>query len=277
MEHTREDALQEREIRRFLGPVETVGKTLLCFDEIDSTNTYVRQLALDGGDDGTVVIADGQTGGRGRMGRSFQSPRGKGVYLTALLRPQLPVERLLPVTSLAGLAVCGAVERTCGFRPGLKWPNDPVIGQKKICGILTESVLDPTSGTAALALGIGLNVHQTAADFTPEVAEMAASLDTALGREICRPALAAALIEEVDRLYAVLRTGELDASLNAYRRDCVTLGKQVQLISPDGSRETATALDIDADFGLVVRDAQGEERTIRSGEVSVRGMYGYVE
>lgn len=277
MEHRGKDSLNEREIRRYLGAAETVGKTLLCFDEIDSTNTYVRKLALEGGADGTVVIADGQTGGRGRRGRSFQSPRGKGIYLTALLRPSLPAERLLPVTALAGLAVCEAVEQTCGLRPGLKWPNDPVVGQKKLCGILTESVLDPESGRAALALGIGINVHQTAADFTPEVAEMATSLDAALGRECCRPALAAALIEALDRLYGVLCTGDLDTARNAYRKDCVTLGKNIQLISPDGSRETAAALDIDEEFGLVVEDAQGEKRTIRSGEVSVRGMYGYVE
>ena len=131
------DALTEAEIRNHLGPVDTVGRTLLCFDEIDSTNNYAKKLGMTGGQDGTVVTANCQTAGRGRMDRAFQSPRDKGIYLTALLRPDLPTERLMPVTALAGVAVCRAVEQVCGVRPGLKWPNDPVLNGKKLCGILT--------------------------------------------------------------------------------------------------------------------------------------------
>ena len=114
------DALTEPEIRARLGPTERVGRTLLCFDGIGSTNTYAGEIALSGAEDGTVVAANRQTAGRGRMGREFQSPEGKGVYLTALLRPELPPERLLPVTAMAGVAVCRAVERVCGVRPGIK-------------------------------------------------------------------------------------------------------------------------------------------------------------
>lgn len=272
------DTLNEAEIRSFLGETAVVGCKLHCFDTIDSTNTYIRQIALEGAPDGTVAIANQQTLGRGRMGRSFQSPRNKGIYLTALLRPRLPVERLLPVTALAGVAVCDAVERVCGIRPGIKWPNDPVIGRKKVCGILTElSVEGETGALQSLALGIGLNVHQQAEDFTPEVAEMATSLDAALGRTVSRPALAAALIEALDRLYADLMTGELDAYLAALRRDCVNLGKTVQMLRPDGTREVAAAIGIDEEFGLIVRNEAGVERVVRSGEVSVRGMYGYID
>lgn len=271
------DALTEPEIRSFLEETAVVGRELQCFDEIDSTNNYAKRIALSGAPDGTVIVADCQTAGRGRMDRSFQSPKGKGIYLTALLRPQLPPERLLPVTALAGVAVCAAVERVCGVRPGLKWPNDPVLGSRKLCGILTELSVEAETGRAQyLVLGIGVNVLQTAEDFTPEVAEMATSLAMALGRPVSRPALAAALIEELDRLYTALRAGDLSEYLAAYRRDCVNLGKAVQLISPAG-RETVTAVGIDGDFGLVVRGADGEERAVRSGEVSVRGLYGYVE
>lgn len=271
------DALTEPEIRSFLGETAVVGRELLCFDEIDSTNTYAKKIALSGAADGTVVVADCQTAGRGRMDRSFQSPRGKGIYLTALLRPSLPPDRLLPVTALAGVAVCAAVEQVCGVRPGLKWPNDPVLGSKKLCGILTELSLEGETGRVQyLVLGIGVNVLQTRADFSPDVAEMAASLAMALGRPVSRPALAAALIGELDKLYAALKGGDLSEYLAAYRRDCVNLGKTVQLLSP-GGRETVTAVDIDRDFGLVVRGADGGERTVRSGEVSVRGLYGYVE
>lgn len=271
------DALTELEIRRFLGQTAVVGRELRCFDEIDSTNTYAKQIALSGALDGTVVVANCQTAGRGRMDRSFQSPRDKGVYLSVLLRPELPPDRLLSVTALAGVAVCRTVERVCGVCPGLKWPNDPVLGKKKLCGILTELALEGETGRVqSLVLGIGINVLQTRKDFPPEVAEMATSLAMELGRPVSRPALAAALIQELDQLYADLKAGDLSAYLSAYRRDCVNLGRTVQLIGPEG-RETVTAVDIDQDFGLVVRDADGAEKTVRSGEVSVRGMYGYVE
>ena len=272
------DAMTEPEIRSFLGQTHCVGRSLRCFDELDSTNLRAKQLAQEGAPDGTVVTADCQTAGRGRMDRSFQSPRGKGVYLTALLRPNLPPERLLPVTAMAGVAVCDAVEELCGVRPGLKWPNAPVLGGKKLCGILTELSLEGETGRVQyLVLGIGVNVGQTAGDFTPEVAEMATSLSLALGHPVSRPALAAAELRALDRLYADLLAGNLAPYLAAYRRDCVNLGKTVQLISPDGARETARALDIDDDFSLVVRTEAGEEKTVRSGEVSVRGMYGYTE
>lgn len=272
------DAMTEAEIRSFLGETAVVGRELRCFAELDSTNIRAKQMALQGAADGTVVTAELQTAGRGRMNRSFQSPGGKGVYLTALLRPDLPPERLLPVTAMAGVAVCDAVEELCGVRPGLKWPNDPVLGGKKLCGILTELSMEGETGRVQyLVLGIGVNVLHRPEDFSPEVAEMATSLSIALGRDVSRPALAAAEIRALDRLYADLLAGDLARYLDAYRRGCVNLGRTVQLISPDGGRETARALDVDRDFSLVVRTASGETRAVRSGEVSVRGMYGYAE
>lgn len=266
----------EQKLRNILGKTNIIGRELRCFDVIDSTNTYLKRAALEGAEDGMVVLAAQQTAGRGRMTRSFESPKGKGLYLSVLLRPQLQPEQLLPVTALAGVAVCDAVERICGVRPGLKWPNDPVLGNRKLCGILTELVTD-ASGGPCVVLGIGINLSQTVSDFSPEVAELAISLLLALGREVSCAALAAAVIEELDRLYAALLAGDLAAYLAAYRRDCVNLGKAIQLIHPDGSREQAEALDVDDAFGLVVRGADGQIRTVRSGEVSVRGLYGYLE
>ena len=271
------DALTEAEIRSFLGKTAVVGRELRCFDELDSTNNYLKtQTAAP---DGTAAVADSQTAGRGRMDRSFQSPKGRGIYLSVLLRPPLPPERLLPVTALAGVAVCAAVERVCGVRPGLKWPNDPVLNGKKLCGILTEMSLEAETGRVqSLVLGIGVNVGQGPEDFSPEVREVAASLLQALGRPVSRPKLAAALLEELDRAYAALLAGDLSEYLAAYRRDCVNLGKTVQLIPfGGGERETAQAVDVDEEFSLVVRGADGKERTVRSGEVSVRGLWGYTE
>ena len=271
------DAVTEPEIRHFLGETDRVGRTLVCLEEVDSTNLRAKQLAAEGAADGTVVVADRQTAGRGRLGRSFQSPGGRGIYLTALLRPALPPERLSPVTAMAGVAVCRAVERICGASPGLKWPNDPVLEGKKLCGILTELSLEGETGRVQdLVLGIGINVSQRPEDFTPEVREIATSLAQAPGRPVSRPALAAEVIREIDRLYGALAAGETAPYLAEYRRRCVNLGRTVRLLGPGGG-ETAEALDIDGDFGLVVRTADGGIRTVRSGEVSVRGLYGYTE
>ena len=271
------DVLTEEELRSLLGKTETVGRKLCCFSQVSSTNTYAKGIALTGAPDGTVVIANSQTAGRGRRDRSFLSPPDRGIYLSVLLRPDLPPERLTPVTAMAGVAVCDAVERVCGVRPGLKWPNDPVLENKKLCGILTEMSVEAESGHVQyLVLGIGLNVLQGPGDFPPELEEIATSLSISLRRNVSRPALAAAEIEALDRLYADLRAGDLSRYLEIYRRDCVNLGKTVQLSGADGSQEIVTAEGIDDTFGLVVRDQAGHVRTVRSGEVSVRGMYGYV-
>ena len=189
------------------------------------------------------------------------------------------MDRLPPVTALAGVAVCAAVERVCGVRPGLKWPNDPVLNGKKLCGILTEVSLEAETGRLqSLVLGIGVNVLQRAESFSPEVREVATSLRQALGRPVSRPQLTAALLEELDRAYAALLAGDLSAYLAAYRSRCVNLGKTVRLLPFGGGEpETAQAVDIDGEFGLVVRGADGKERTVRSGEVSVRGLWGYTE
>lgn len=271
------DTLSEAEIRSFLKPTRRVGRTLYCFEEIDSTNNYLKTLSRRGGDDGAVAVANAQTAGRGRMERVFQSPKGKGIYLSVLLRSQLCPLRLLPVTAMTGVAVCAAVERICGVRPGLKWPNDPVLNGRKLCGILTEMALEAEAGRVqSMIVGIGINVSQEAADFSPEVAEMATSLAQELGRPVSRPALAAALIEELDKVYTALEAGNLSAYLEAFRRDCVNLGKQARITSPAGA-EIVTALGVDDQFGLLIRDADGAERVIRSGEVSVRGLYGYLD
>ena len=270
------DLVTEGEIRAWL-PQDDV-RPIHCFDEIDSTNTYLKKLAMTGGAHGTAAVADRQTAGRGRMNREFQSPGGKGIYLSVLLRPELQPGKLLCITALAGVGVCRAVERVTGLSPLLKWPNDPVINGRKLCGILTEMALEGETGRLQyLVLGIGLNVAQTAADFTPDVAAMATSVNEAAGRTVSRAQLTAAILEEVDALYEALCREDTAAYLEEYRERCVNLGKTVQLIRPDGRRDTVTAEAVDEEFSLVVRHGDGRQETVRTGEVSVRGMYGYVE
>lgn len=266
------DRLGEREIGAFL---RKPRKNIYVYASIDSTNTQCKRLAMDGVADGTVVVAEEQTAGRGRKGRSFQSPQGLGLYLSILWRPQCEPEKLLPLTSLAAVAVCRAIERVTGEQADIKWPNDLLLRDKKIAGILTEMALEGESGQIDyVVLGIGINVHHAPGDFTEDVAAMASSLDAVIGRAVSRPQLAAALIEELDVLrYEVM--GRPEMYLDEYRQRCVTVGRTVQLLRGE-ERLAAQAIDVDEQFGLIVRHEDGAQETIRSGEVSVRGLYGYV-
>ena len=171
------DVLSERELRRRLGETKTVGRTLHCFESVDSTNSYLKRIAAEGAPDGAVAVADEQTAGRGRRGRSFSSSPGRGVYLSALLRPQLAPEKILPLTALGAVAACDAVERTCGVRPQIKWTNDLVLNGKKLSGTLTELSLEGESGALQYAvIGIGVNCNNTLEDFPPELRDVATSL-----------------------------------------------------------------------------------------------------
>ncbi len=271
------DLLTEQAVRAHLGALRTVGTTLRCFDSVDSTNNYLKREAVHGAPDGTVAIADEQTGGRGRRGRSFQSPSGKGIYLSVLMRPQISPNALLPLTGLGAVAVCNAVERVCAVRPQIKWTNDLVLGGRKLCGILTELSLEGESGALQYAvMGIGVNVLHERTDFDGDVAGIATSLALETGKNVSRAALAAAMIEELDALYAALCGGQTQPYLARYRRDCLTIGREVQLLWQD-AREKVVALDVDDELGLIVRRADGTVETVRTGEVSVRGLYGYVE
>lgn len=252
----------------------TVGRRILCFEQLDSTNTYAKQAAQEGGEHGLVIIADEQTGGRGRLGRVFHSPK-KGLYLTALLKPPLPPADVIPVTAMAAVAAMRAIERTCGIRPGIKWTNDLVLGGKKVTGILTEMGVEGESGALQyVVVGIGINANETAADFGAELEHIATSLSMETGKTVNRTDLAAALIEELDHLSAALG-GDLSEYLRAYRENCVTVGRDVRILG-GGTERTAHAVSIDENFALVVQYESGATETIRSGEVSVRGLCGYV-
>ena len=269
------DALSQREIGAQLQAIGVTPVRLDCLEEIDSTNSYLKRIALEGAPHGTVAVANYQYGGRGRTSRTFLSPRDKGVYLSVLLRPNLTPERLLPVTALTAVAICDAIENTCGLRPKIKWTNDLLLGNKKLVGILTEMALEGETGMVeSLVIGAGINVHHTAEDFTPEVAKMATALSAEAGHPVSRPRLAAEMVAALYQLAENLG-GDLSGYLDAYRRDCLTIGREVQLLWSE-DREVVFAEDVDDQFGLIVRRADGSRTTIRSGEVSVRGLYGYV-
>ena len=243
--------------------------------QVDSTNSECRRLAASGAPDGTVVIADSQTAGRGRRGRAFLSPPGQGLYLSVLWRPDCTPEALLPLTALAAVAVCRAVEHLSGGKPRIKWPNDLVLGGRKICGILTELSLEGESGQVdCVVVGIGVNCRQREEDFPGELTSVAGSLDMALSEKIPRPALAAAIVEELDELRREVLFHP-ERWLESYRSRCLSARSAVQVVR-NGEYRPAQALGIDERFGLRVRYEDGAEEILRSGEVSVRGLYGYV-
>ena len=248
---------------------------LIVLDTVDSTNNYAKKLAMAGGfRDGTAVVAEEQTGGRGRLGRSFQSPRGRGIYLTLLWKPDVPPPEAVNLTAFAAVAVCEGIDRVCGVRPGIKWTNDIVLDSRKLCGILTEMAVEGESGSLQyLIVGVGVNANHAPEDFSPEVRPMAVSLSQILKKPVDRGKLCAGLIDAMDEMYGIWRTGGADYR-QRYRDSCITLGKPVRLLR-NGHTENAFAEDLDEGLGLIVRRPDGTRETVTAGEVSVRGLWGY--
>lgn len=245
-----------------------------CFlPEVDSTNDCLKKLAAEGAPHGTVILSDHQTGGHGRRGRSFLSPPGVGLYLSILLRPECPPAQLMHLTCASGVAMCDAVEKSAGFRPGIKWTNDIVYEKRKLGGILTELRLNPKGLVDYAIVGIGINCCQKSQDFPPEIRDVAGSLSMVAG-PVNRLRVAAA---ELDALWAMSRglLTQRDAMLAQYRKDCITIGQEVCLVRGEEVRH-GRALDVDNEGALVVLFPDGHMEAINSGEVSVRGMYGYV-
>ncbi|MFA5561919.1 MAG: biotin--[acetyl-CoA-carboxylase] ligase [Eubacteriales bacterium] len=248
---------------------------VLCLEEVDSTNNRLREWAHRGAAEGSVVIANHQRAGKGRLGRRFESPKDQGVYLSMLLRPTLPPADAATLTAWVAVAVCRAVEAVCGARPDIKWVNDIVMNGQKLGGVLTELSAEAESGQVQfVVVGIGLNVSQSRDDFPGDIRDMATSLREATGGPVRRARLAAALIRELDRLRDDFPHAR-DAYLSAYRQSCLTLGRQVRVLR-GGVEKQGVARGVDERFALLVDFSDGTCEALSSGEVSVRGLYGYV-
>ena len=242
------------------------------FQTLDSTNTYAKELAMQGAAEGTVIIAGQQTGGRGRLGRSFSSPAGMGLYFSMILRPDCYPEALMHLTCAAGVAASDAVNQLGCPMPQIKWTNDLILGRKKLGGILTELAVDPVSRKVDWAVvGIGINCSQKTEDFPEEIRNMATSLgiDSA-----CRAQLAAALVRCLWQMRQQLFSGK-DEIMDKFRHRCITIGQEISVLRGDAVRH-GKALNVDEDGGLVVEYSDGGMETVCSGEVSIRGMYGYL-
>ena len=247
-------------------------ENLQYFDTIDSTNTYAKSLASRGAVHGTVILAGCQTGGRGRLGRNFSSPKDMGIYLSLILRPDCKPEQLMHLTCATAVSTCRAISCCTDIKPSIKWTNDLVVGKRKLGGILTE--LSINSGTGKIdwvVIGIGINCCQKEDDFPAEIRDMACSLR--IGPDD-RCIVAAQLISSLFTMDQMLLTGK-DSIMDEYRSLCVSVGQEISLLRGDSVRY-GKALSVDDDGALIVRFLDGTVESVASGEVSIRGMYGYL-
>lgn len=240
-------------------------------ERCDSTNNVCKKLAAEGAPDGTAVMTGCQTAGRGRRGRTFVSPEG-GLYFSVILRPHAKPEALMHLTAMAAVAAARAVEAVSGIYPDIKWTNDLVIGRRKLCGILTEIGIEAESREVDYAV-VGIGINCDTVPLPAEVAAMSTSLEAETGGKISRSRLAAALVRALYEMEQALFTGK-DAWLREFAAHCITIGQDVKLVRGDDVT-FAHADGIDEEAALRVTYPDGTKGAVASGEVSVRGMYGY--
>lgn len=234
------------------------------FDEIDSTNRYLLDEARAGAPEGVVAVAGHQTAGRGRMGRTWAAPPGSSLLVSVLLRPPVEAARAHLVTMAAGVAACEAVFLAAGFTPSLKWPNDLVVGGRKLAGMLSEAEI-ADGRVDALVVGVGVNVNWT--DFPPEIVETATACNLVTGEAVDVDELLARFLDRLDHRYTTLLAPAGDqAVLGEYRQRCATLGRAVRVETGEGVVE-GTALDVTDAGHLIVESPDGSRHEFAVGDV----------
>lgn len=248
-----------------------LGKETIFFDLCDSTNTRLQEVANSRAKEGTVVISEEQTAGQGRNGRNWNSPKGEGIFLSMLLRPEFHPEYASMITLVTALAVCSALEKNGIGHLFIKWPNDIVANRKKLCGILTKMSTDADT-IKYIIVGLGINVNQK--QFPPEIAEIATSIFLETKEEKSRIKIIADVLSAFETYYEQFRkTKDLSLLKDEYNEKLVHRNSDVRIIE-EGQEKTVKALGINEKGELVVVE-QGQLRTILAGEISVRGIYGY--
>lgn len=256
--------ITKEKIRNLLS-TELIGNKILCFDSLESTNKTAKENASL--PEGSVFFAERQTAGRGRLSRSWSSENGAGIYMSILLKPQIETQKIPTVTLIAGLAVCRALNKSTDDCFGIKWPNDIILHGKKVCGILAELL-----PSREIVIGIGVNVNNRT--FQKDLTDKATSLFAEFGREFDRNAIAANILKELDSLYKIFTAGGFSPLQKEYEKLCITVGSHIRVITPT-EEYNATAVGVDEYGGLnILHD--GIRKTLDSGEVSVRGIMGYV-
>lgn len=249
-----------------------MGQAITYYDEVDSTNTVAKSLAREGAKEGTLVVADKQNSGKGRLGRVWSSPARQAISMSLILRPQIMPSKASQLTLIAGVSICEAIEKVTGLNAQIKWPNDIVVNGKKICGILTEMSAQ-VECIEYVIVGIGVNVNIKA---FPETLPYASSLALEGNKEYSRKEIIAYFLEIFEQeYYKYLKTLDLSFIKERYESQCITIGRKVKLISSTNER-LAEALGINELGELVVKLEDGTIEAVSTGEVSVRGLYGYI-
>lgn len=250
-----------------------MGQSCVFLESVGSTNNYAKKIAEEGAVSGTLVVTEEQTSGKGRRGRSWSAFKGSNVMMTLLLRPQIKPGHASRLTLLMAMAVARGIRKVTGLEVGIKWPNDVVVNKKKVCGILTEMNTE-VDYINYVVIGTGINVNQE--EFPEEISQTAGSLIQALGKKVSRSELAAAVIGEMEEIYEIfLGTEDMSVLRGEYNKICVNCGHQIRVLEP-GNEYTGTTEGINENGELVVRKDNGEVVCVYAGEVSVRGLYGYV-
>lgn len=261
-----DNSLSAEGIKAILGKT---GYDIHVEKTVTSTNTVLKELAKDGAPSGYVLLAQQQTAGKGRLGRRFYSPDKTGVYLSVILRPKLTIENALFITTSAAVAVSRAIETISNnkVKAQIKWVNDVFVDNKKVCGILTEAAVDFESGGLEYAvLGIGVNILAPESDFPDELKNVATSVFGNSRQVNIRNRLAAEILRELNRLPENFMDKEI---LNEYRSRSMLIGKNVFVVLGE-KKEPCVVLDIDDKARLIVRFEDGSEKTISTGEVSIK-------
>lgn len=243
-----------------------LGKSVLAYRSVKSTNDIALGLAEDGQTEGTLITAEQQTAGRGRFGRDWKSPPQTGIYMSLILRPNFPPDQAPALSLVAALAVAESIEQHCPGQVAVKWPNDVLIDRKKVAGILTELATD-NSKIKHVVVGIGINVNQTNEDFPSDLRHKATSIRIALKEKIDRVALIQSILERFEPAYLEYQETRLQSMLTRLRAYSSLIGKKVKL-DQGGEIIEAEALDIAPDGGLIVRGKAGTV-TVHAGEVSI--------
>lgn len=252
-----------------------IGRNIIYLDSVDSTNIYAKKLADEAFRDGTVVVSEEQTAGKGRLGRNWVSPKGKGIWMSIMLKPDLLPSDAPKLTIVAAYAVSRALWGCFHVDARIKWPNDIVAGGRKLCGILTEMSAEADE-IKSVIIGIGINANLEQEDFGSGVEDTATSIRLETGSTVFRKLAAAAVLNEFERAYEVFTaSGSINPFLDEYKGRSAVLGKEVRVISKK-EEIIGLAVDISEEGHLVIKLGNGALKEIMSGEVSVRGLYGYI-
>ena len=261
------DALSEAGIAMEL-KTNRMARSLCVLSTVNSTNTYLKERAASL-PDGYAAVADCQTAGRGRLGRTFLSPSGSGVYISILLHPTLPLERVNMITVGAAVALCEAIQETAGFEPDIKWVNDVLKNGKKLCGILTEAAMEAETGQLSYAIvGVGINVRQPEGGLPEEIRDIAGCLEDFSPHPVRRNALVAAFFNHMETCLDLIVSGNTEALMNRYRSFIHFLGEPITVIR-NGVREAATAVAINSSGHLII-EQNGQQSVMLAGEISIR-------